>query len=163
MINNDVMRRLRYIFDYDDNAMIELFALADLQVTREQVCNWLKQEDDDGFEFCDDVTMATFLNGLIVAMRGRKEGVQSVPEQVLNNNMVFMKLKIALNLQSDDVLTLLESTGFRLSKHELTAFFRKSTHKHYRECKDQILRNFLKGLQLQYRGDVTEKTAFIWK
>jgi uncharacterized protein YehS (DUF1456 family) len=62
-----------------------------------------------------------------------------------------MKLKIALNLKAEDVLGILELAEFRISKHELSAFFRKPGHKHYRECKDQILRNFLQGLQLKYR------------
>jgi uncharacterized protein YehS (DUF1456 family) len=62
-----------------------------------------------------------------------------------------MKLKIALNLKAEDVLEILGLADFRLSKHELSAFFRKPGHKHYRECKDQILRNFLNGLQKMHR------------
>ena len=154
MINNDVLRRIRYIFDYDDDKMIDLFAQADCKVTREHVCDWLKQETDPDFQTCDDRQMATFLNGLINARRGRREGPQPVPEDTLNNNMIFMKLRIALDMKSEDVLALLEKAGFSLSKHELTAFFRKPGHKHYKECKDQVLRNFLKGLQLQHRGNV---------
>ncbi|WP_287963382.1 DUF1456 family protein, partial [Alcanivorax sp.] len=96
-------------------------------------------------------TLAIFLNGLINALRGKKPGQQPEPESRLTNNMIFMKLKIALSLQAEDVLAVLELADFRMSKHELSAFFRKPGHKHYRECKDQILRNFLKGLQIQYR------------
>ena len=40
-----------------------------------------------------------------------------------------------------------------MSKHELTALFRKASHKNYRECKDQVLRNFLSGLQVKYRNE----------
>jgi len=40
---------------------------------------------------------------------------------------------------------------FTISKHELSALFRKKGHKHHRVCKDQILRNFLKGMQSKYR------------
>jgi uncharacterized protein YehS (DUF1456 family) len=58
-----------------------------------------------------------------------------------------------MNFKAEDVLEVLGSTGHLLSKHELSAFFRKQGHKHYRECKDQVLRNFLKGLQLKYRKD----------
>jgi hypothetical protein len=47
----------------------------------------------------------------------------------------------------------MELANFRLSKHELSAFFRKAGHKNHRECKDQVLRNFLKGMQLKYRGE----------
>lgn len=151
MINNDVLRRLRYAFDYSDQQMMDIFAQADCQVTRDQVCNWLKADEDPAFEFCDDVTLASFLNGLINALRGRKEGAQAEPEQHLSNNMIFMKLRIALNLKSDEVLAMLEEAGMSLSQHELTALFRKPGHKHYRDCKDQILRNFLKAVQKKYR------------
>ena len=66
------------------------------------------------------------------------------------------KLKIALNMKDDDVMEMMELAQFRMSKHELSAFFRKPGHKHYRQCKDQMLRNFLKGLQLKYRADMPE-------
>ena len=50
-----------------------------------------------------------------------------------------------------DILAILSLADFSMSKHELSAFFRKPGHKHYRECKDQILRNFLGGLQHKMR------------
>ena len=34
MNNNDILRRIRYAFDFNDAKMIELFGLADHQVTR---------------------------------------------------------------------------------------------------------------------------------
>ena len=73
-----------------------------------------------------------------------------------------MKLKIALNLKSEDVLEILQLAEFQLSKHELSAFFRKPGHKHYRDCKDQVLRNFLKGLQMKYRNGNETEAEFRW-
>ena len=67
-----------------------------------------------------------------------------------------MKLKIALNLKAEDVLEIMYLSDWRMSKHELSAFFRKPGHKHYRDCKNQILRNFLKGVQLKYRPNLQE-------
>ncbi len=64
-----------------------------------------------------------------------------------------MKLRIALNLQADDVLELICSEDLEFSRHELSAFFRKPGHKHYRECKDQVLRNFLHGMQAHFRQE----------
>jgi uncharacterized protein YehS (DUF1456 family) len=96
---------------------------------------------------------ATFLNGLINVIRGKKDGPQPEPETRLTNNIIFRKLKIAFDLQAEDILSILSSVEFRLSKHELSAFFRKADNRHYRECKDQVLRNFLAGLQLEFRGD----------
>ncbi|MBW8192116.1 DUF1456 family protein [Neiella marina] len=153
MTNNDILRRVRYIFSFNDAKVIELFALAELQVTREQVSGWLKRDDDPAFTPCNDKTLATFLNGLINDKRGKREGEQPQPESRLTNNLIMMKLRIALNLKAEDILELLSSVGFNLSKHELSAFSRKPDHKHFRECKDQIIRNLLKGMQLKYRGD----------
>lgn len=151
MTNNDVLRRLRYVFDFDDAKMIELFGLGDLEVTRAEISDWLKKDDDSDYQRCTDEQMATFLNGLIIDRRGRQDGPQRPPERRLGNNLIFMKLKIALNLKAEDVLEVLKMGGMTLSKHELSAFFRKSQHKHYRECKDQVLRNFLNGMQRKYR------------
>jgi uncharacterized protein YehS (DUF1456 family) len=152
MTTNDVLRRIRYTFDFDDATMIKMFALADLEVTRTQVSDWLKKEEDPDFQKCSDRELAIFLNGLIVDKRGKKDGPQAEPESRLSNNIIFRKLKIALNLQADEVQTLVNQGDFSISKHELSAFFRKPENRHYRECKDQVLRNFLKGVQLKYRS-----------
>ena len=152
MNSNDVLRRIRYTFNFDDSKMIAVFGLGGLEVTRAQVSDWLKKEDDPDYKRCSDQQLATFLNGLIIEKRGKKDGPEPVAESTLTNNIIFRKLKIALNLQADDVLKIFDQTDFRLSKHELSAFFRKPGNRHYRECKDQVLRNFLKGTQLKYRS-----------
>ena len=160
MNNNHWLRRIRYILDLSDSKMIDTFAQANQTVTRTEVSAWLKKDDDPDFVICPDPLFASFLNGLIIAKRGKKDGPQAEPEQRLNNNMIFVKLKIAFNLQADEILSILALADFRLSKHELSAFFRRSDHKHYRKCQDQILRNFLKGLQLQYRKEIDPDELF---
>ena len=150
MRNNDILRRIRYTFDLKDSKMIALFALTDQQVTWEQINAWLKKEDDPAYQECSDNQLAIFLNGFIIDKRGRKEGPQPVPETSLTNNVILMKLRIALNLKAEDVLEIMGLADMPISKHELSAFSRKPDHKHYRECKDQMLRNFLKGLQIKY-------------
>lgn len=159
MTNNDILRRIRYTFDFNDKTMIKVFGLAGCEVTREQVSAWLKQDEDPDFEACSDLLLATFLNGLIIETRGKREGPQPEPEAKLNNNIIFRKLKIALDLQADDILAILKLAEFELSKHELSAFFRKPEHKHYRECQEQILRKFLKGVQLKYRSKGKPRAA----
>ena len=156
MINNDILRRVRYIFDFGDAKMLTIFGLADHQVTREELSNWLKKDDDPAFKACNDSQLAIFLNGLIILKRGKKEGSDKPappPEKRLSNNLIFTKLKIALNLKSDDIMAIMDLAGFTLSKHELSAFFRKPGHKHHRACHDQVLRNFLQGLQIKHRGE----------
>lgn len=155
MTNNDVLRRIRYILSYNDSKMAAVFGLADCKVSREEVNAWLRKDDEESYKSCSDTQLASFLNGLINEKRGKKDGPQPAPEKRLNNNIIMMKLKIAFNLKSDDMLELMQLAGFGISKHELSAFFRRPDHKHFRECKDQILRYFLSGLQLKYR----EKSA----
>jgi len=151
MNKNDILRRIRYTFDLSDSKMISIFDQVDHHVTRAQISDWLKRDDDPAWQKCSDMHLAIFLNGLINDKRGKREGSQPEPEKSLSNNTIFMKLKIALNLKADDVIKILSMAGVKISKHELSAFFRRSDHKHYRECKNQMLRNFLKGLQLKYR------------
>jgi len=151
MKNNDIMRRIRYTFDFSDSKMIELFGLAGHEVTQEQVISWLKKDNDPVYQELYDNQLAIFLNGLINDKRGKKEGVQPKPEKRLNNNIIFRKLKIALNLKDDDILEILELVDIRISKHELSAFFRNPNQNQYRPCKDQFLRNFLHGMQIKYR------------
>lgn len=150
MTKNDVLRRVRYTFDYNDAQMIDIFKLADLTVTRNDVSCWLKKDDAEGFIELPDVTLAVFLNGLINTNRGKKEGVQPEPEKRLSNNAILRKLKIALNLKEEDMMELYELAEMRISKHELSAFFRNPSQSQYRLCKDQFLRNFLRGMQIKY-------------
>jgi uncharacterized protein YehS (DUF1456 family) len=157
MTNNDILRRIRYAFDFSDSKMIQLFAMADYEVTRGDVSDWLKKEDDPAVLSLHDKHLAIFLNGLINDRRGRKDGEQPKPEKTLNNNIIFRKLKIALNLKDEDILEILELADMRISKHELSAFFRKPDQDQYRPCKDQILRNFIQGLQIKYRGEGTKE------
>ena len=151
MNKNDILRRIRYIFDLSDSKMISIFDQAGHQVTRTQISDWLKKDDAPAYQECSDKQLTLFLNGLINDKRGKKDGPRLEPEKSLSNNAVFMKLKIALNLKADDVIKILFLAGAKISKHELSAFSRRPGHKHYRECKNQMLRNFLKGLQLKYR------------
>ena len=151
MTNNDILRRLRYVFDLADTKIVKMFVLVGTKVEQDEVTCWLKKDEDPWFKTCSDEKMASFLNALIISRRGKKDGPQPVAEKKLNNNIVLRKLKIALNYKSEDMLEILELAGLSISGHELSALFRKQGHKHYRECKDQILRNFLEGLRIKYR------------
>lgn len=159
LTNNDILRRIRYVFDLKDSTMVEIFSLGDLAASGEQVAAWLKKDDDDSFLKLKDVELAAFLNGFINFKRGKREGEQPAPEKRLSNNMVFQKLRIALNLKAEDILEIFQLAEFRLSSHELSAFFRKPGSKNYRECKDQVLRNFLLGVQYQLRPNDKEPGA----
>lgn len=151
MTNNDVLRRLRYTFEYTDSKMMSFFKLADVEVTRAEVSDWLKSDEDEAFVELEDHKLAAFLNGLIVAHRGKQDGKNIENERFLNNNDVLKKLKIAYELKSEDIIELFQLAGKKVSKHELSSFMRRPTQPQYRELMDQYLRNFLYGLQLKQK------------
>ena len=159
MNNNDILRRLRYTFDLNDKQMIRTFGLGGVTLDHEQVSNWLKRGDDPGTQPIYDKDLATFLEGLIIKHRGKREGMMPKPEKKLNNNIVLRKLKIALSLKDTDMLDIFKLADFKISKHELSAFFRNPGQSQYRTCKDQILRNFLQGLQRKYRPQTPDPEA----
>ncbi|MGX5173812.1 DUF1456 family protein [Aliikangiella sp. IMCC44653] len=150
MTNNDILRRLRYTFNFNDAKMADIFESGGLKVTPKQVIAWLKKDEDPLFEECIDTQLAIFLNGLINERRGKREGQQPTPEKRLNNNIILTKLKIALNLKAEDIVDLMRETNLPINKAELSAFFRKRDHKNYRPCHDQFLRNFIKGVELKF-------------
>jgi uncharacterized protein YehS (DUF1456 family) len=155
--NNDVLRRLRYTFNLNDKQMAAVFASAEENFTREQISQWLKKDNDADFVAINDTQLAIFLNGFINDKRGKKPGEQVAPEKKLTNNIILTKLKIALNLKAEELIELLNTVDFRLSKPELSAFSRKADHKHYRECKDQVLRNLLQAIDKKYHVARTKK------
>lgn len=155
MTNNDILRRMRYIINVKDTQIIKILALVDYQVPLPRVVSWLKKDEDADFTECSDKDLMAFLDGLIIEKRGKRENppgqvLAARPVQKMSNNLIFLKLKIAFNLKSEDVLDMMELAEYNISSSELSAFFRKKTHRHYRVCKDQILRKFMKGLQLKY-------------
>lgn len=153
MDNNTILRQLRYIFNYGDDQMILLFGLGGLVVSRAKVSNWLKKENDQDYELMTDRELSTFLNGLIIQKRGKKEGVEMIPEDKLNNNLILRKLKIALKLTTEDIGNIIAKSDDRIqvSQHEITALFRNPKQSQFRYCKDQFMRKFLHGLQMTYR------------
>tara|TARA_R110000796_G_scaffold3378_8_gene13246 strand:+ start:6585 stop:7058 length:474 start_codon:yes stop_codon:yes gene_type:complete len=155
LTNNDILRRIRYTFNLTDTAMVNVFAAAEHTVTTEQVIAWLTKEGEEAYTEISDTEFATFLNGFINTQRGKREGEQPAPESKLNNNIIFMKLRIALNMKAEDVIATLALVDFNLSKHELSAFSRKVDNKHYRVCNNQVLRLFLTGVQQQVRPQST--------
>lgn len=135
--------------------MVSICAEGGLEVKPELITTWLKKEEDPEYVRCSDHEMAQFLNGFIIEKRGKKEDGIPKAEFSLNNNIIFRKLKIALNFKDQDILDTLEKAEFMLGKAELTAFFRNPEHRHYRECQDQVLRNFLQGLQKSHTNQST--------
>ncbi|MEO5625523.1 MAG: DUF1456 family protein [Dokdonella sp.] len=154
MINNDVLRSIRYMLDLSDGKIVEIAKLADadLALEKEQIQSFLRKDEDEGYAECSDSVLARFLDGLIFHLRGRDENVPPRPlERRITNNLVLKKLRVAFELKDEDMHQVFESADFPVTKPELSAVFRVPGHKHFRACGDQMLRNFLKGLTRRVR------------
>ena len=155
MINNDVLRSIRYMLDLSDGKVVEITKLADASfpIEKENVQEFLKKDEDAGYVECSNSVLAHFLDGLVVQRRGRDESLPPRPvEKRVTNNVVLKKLRVAFELKDVDMHKILADAGFPISKPELSALFRQPDHKNFRLCGDQLLRNFLKGLTLRVRG-----------
>ncbi|ERI51038.1 hypothetical protein N878_24005 [Pseudomonas sp. EGD-AK9] len=153
MTNNDVLRSLRYLLAIGDAKLVEICQLADYPVTLEQISACLLKDDEAGYQPCNDALLAHVLEGLVFYKRGKDESRAPLPVATrLSNNIVLKKLRVAFELKDDDMQAILQAADLPMTKAELGALFRKPGHKHYRECGDQVLRNFLRGLTLRERG-----------
>lgn len=156
MINNDVLRSVRYMLDLSDNKVVEIAKLsdADIPIEKSDVQAFLKKDDEEGYTECSNQVLAHFLDGLVFHYRGKDESLPPRPlEKRVTNNVVMKKLRVAFQLKDVDMHQAFQDAGFPISKPELTALFRQPDHKNFRLCGDQLLRNFLKGLTLRVRGN----------
>jgi len=156
MTNNDILKRIRYALDLGDFSVLEMTKNGGKDITSLDLNAFYRKEEEEGYKNCSNAVLNSFLDGLIIKKRGtrpEKLSNDSSQEQksvkkivVPRNNDVMKKLKIALKLKDEDIVEILKKLDFKISKSEINAFFRRSDHKNFRECGDQILRNFIQGL-----------------
>jgi uncharacterized protein YehS (DUF1456 family) len=162
VIANDILRKIRYALDLKDREMVEIFHGGQAEMDHATLRNLLKKEDDPNFELCPYPLLNSFFNGLILYYRGpAKDTVAKEQTELIAINIILRKIRIALSYQDTDILKILELAGTSLSKSELSAFFRKQDHKHYKKCGDQWLRHFLHGLALYKNRPSSTETVSI--
>ena len=155
MANNDILRSIRDALTFDDATMIQIFRESGREVGQSTMTALLSTEDEDGYIPCSDPILGFFLDGLIIHKRGKRDAAPvpaAKPPATLTKNAIVKKLRIALDLQEEDMISILKSAGMEISKNDLGALFRKEGNKHYKECSDQIFRGFLKGLAVRGKG-----------
>lgn len=153
MDNNELLRSIRDALELEEATMIQIFREAGRTVGQSAIAAFLKTEDEDNYIPCSNPIMGFFLDGLIIHKRGKQEGSPApAPRAELGNNAMLKKLRIALDLKEDDLVGIFQLAGIVITKHELTALFRKPGHKHYKECSDQLLRGFIKGIDLRRKA-----------
>src|SRR5699024_6460260 len=155
MRNDDIIQSIRYMLDIDDVEIAQILKLRGYRPKRGEVADIVdsqqRPESEKGPDY-SQYLMAQFLNGLIYYKSGKNDDDQ--PRAIKNtdtNKMVLKKMRVAFKLRENEMHEVLEQGGFSISRHEMSALFRREGHKNYRECGDQILRYFLKGLTKRLR------------
>lgn len=154
MINNDILRRLRFALNINNNDMAEIFSHSGYEISQSEILDLLKKEEDEGYTVCSDKLLGLFLDGLVIHKRGRKEGdlpAAVKPSSRITNNDILKKIRVALNFKDDDMMEIFRLAESEISKPELSALFRKKDHKNFKLCKDQLMKAFLKGLTVKFR------------
>ena len=147
MTHNDVLRSLRYLLNVTDARLGDIIRLGGGEVSQVDLMALLRKDDEVGYRACGDDLMARFLDGLVIYKRGQDEAHSPQPVEVpVTNNAILKRLRVAFELTDGDIIEVIEKSGLRISKSELSAFFRRPNHRNYRACGDQFLRNLIKGL-----------------
>lgn len=147
MTHNDALRRLRYALYINDEQVAKFITATGRKTTTDEALNWLKREDESGYLELTSPLLCRFLDGLIIDRRGpHPDGKTPEPLEFLSNNEILKKLRIALELQADDMIAIFKRVDFTVTKAELGAFFRRPEHRNYRKCPEQVLKKFMKGL-----------------
>ncbi|MGJ8652965.1 MAG: DUF1456 family protein [Opitutaceae bacterium] len=152
MTNNEVMKSVRYTLEIKNKEVVKLIKAGGIDISVLEVVDILKNEEEDGYAVCPVKTIHAFLDGLILERRGPSGGsAKKVSSSSINNNIILRKLRIAFEMRDTDMIDTMKRAGFYVSKSEISALFRAPKHKHFMECGDQFLRNFLKGLTHRLR------------
>ena len=159
MTNNEILKSVRYTLEIKNKELVQMIKEGGVELSLPDLLDILRNEEEDGFAECPIETIHAFLDGLILSRRGPSDRPAiKQPTDRINNTIVLRKLRIAFEMKDTDMIDVLKSVGFSVSKGENNALFRAPTHKHYMKCGDQFLRNFLKGLTYKFRPSEKNKS-----
>lgn len=148
MNNNETLRRIQTALALDEERILKIFGHVGIAIESAIATGIFREPETEGFVECPNATLAAFLDGLIIDMRGVNEKnppPYTFSDARLDNSDVFKKLRVALDMHHVDVNTTLARTGVNLSKSDLAAYFRSKGHPQYKSCSDSVLRAFLLG------------------
>jgi uncharacterized protein YehS (DUF1456 family) len=137
------------MLDLPEAEMGRIFGLVAPPPGAEEIAAWLCKEDEAGFVECPRGALDQFLDGLVVHLRG--PGGPPPPPEPLDNNVILKKLRVAFKLREEDMVAVMAAAGMAVSAAEVKALCRRREHGNFRDCGDQFLRRFLKGLTARVR------------
>jgi uncharacterized protein YehS (DUF1456 family) len=74
MSNNDIFKKLRVALHLRNDEIIAIMKLVNFNVSKGELGDIFRSEDHPNFKKCGDQILRNFLNGLVIHMRGPKEG-----------------------------------------------------------------------------------------
>ncbi len=150
MKNNTAMIKIQAALGLTPTDIVRAFESGGYAVTPEMLAGYLVGfPTDEGYIKCPNRALIAFLDGLIVERRGPRPGKPkpgAVADTTIDNSDIFKKLRIALDLQEEDLQLLLRKSNVILEKNDFSAIFRKKGHKHYKVASDPVLDAFLDGV-----------------
>lgn len=157
---NEILASLRYALHIKNAEVLQLIQDGGGKIAAIQVVQILHNEDHSEYLVCSAAWLHHFFDGLTLQRRGPREGTApKIDLTSLDNNMILRKIRIAFELRDTDVIRILKTTEFNLSKSELGAMSRKKDHVNYMPCGDQLLRYLLRGLAKTYRPEGIKKST----
>ena len=156
MINNDILRSIRYMLDLSDNRLV-------IEIVR---LSWIPVRDRQGrtaripaegrrarHVACSDRVMAHFLDGLVIHRRGPRRIPTAAPAgKRINNNVVLEEAAGGVPAhRRGHKQAFADAWDSRSRSRNCRHCSRQPGTGNFRLCGDQLLRNFLKGLTLRVR------------
>ena len=165
MNNRNIITKLVHALDIKETDMVEIFKIGGVELSKDEVAEKFMNNQNppsegtnsDNHIECSNNELICFLNGFIIFKRGKEDSKPDQPAKdkfaIANNmnNILLKKLKIALSLTSEEMLSIYECVEVILTKRELGAIFRTEGHKNYKNCSDKLAEDFLNGLAIKYQ------------
>jgi uncharacterized protein YehS (DUF1456 family) len=146
MTNNYVLKLIQRAIDISEVDILKIYKSMDKKITKEDVEDILREEQDEKFILLSDDGFLLFLDGLIEWRRGKsKTKSKKVIKTYLNNNVILKKLRIAFDLKDEQMIKLFSLVEQEITSSELTPYFRKEGHVNFKRCSDSTLKKFIKG------------------
>ena len=149
-LTNEILYKIVKALNLDNKMVLEIYSLANYNISDLEIESILKRKQDDGFRACSYEELGAFLDGLITFKRGESSKKSSDEVVELTNNLILKKLRIALELKESEVEIIFSLSDVELTKQQLSSLFRKVSNKNFKLCSDELMLAFLDGLDEFY-------------
>ncbi|CAA6817448.1 MAG: Unknown protein [uncultured Sulfurovum sp.] len=155
MQTNDILFKIKTALSLEDEQLIEAYKLADYEMTKDRLAHIMIRRQDEGFEEATFEELGVFLDGLVLLKRGPSDKIANEDEVVeLTNNLILKKIRVAMELKEAELVILFALAEVTVTKRQIGSLFRKEGGKNFKACSDELLNDFLEGLnEFYYDGE----------